>query len=94
MKTVFFSLLILAGFAFPASAHDTAAHSPADFDEAAWQAEWNAADKDGDGKLSREEVTAANPSAAETFNETDTNGDGYISPEEDKAALAHSHHEH
>eukprot|EP00873_Tetraselmis_striata_P031449 jgi/Tetstr1/451713/TSEL_038749.t1 len=34
---------------------------PADFDEAAWQAEWDAGDTDGDGKLSREEAKAGNP---------------------------------
>lgn len=79
--------LIVAGLAVPAFANDADLEWPADFDEAAWQAEWEAGDTDGDGRLSREEVRAANPRALEIFDKTDTDGDGYISPEEDKAAL-------
>ncbi|MDZ5697503.1 EF-hand domain-containing protein [Chelativorans sp. M5D2P16] len=60
---------------------------PAGFDEAAWQAEWDAADTDGDGRISREEAMA-NPNMTDAaFDEIDLDGDGYISPEEDKAAL-------
>lgn len=57
------------------------------FDNAAWEAEFNAADKDGDGRLSRDEAEAANPNIAAEFDNIDTDKDGYISPEEDKAAL-------
>lgn len=61
---------------------------PADFDEAAWQAEWKAADTDGDGKLSRGEAKAGNANMTdEVFAQIDTDGDGFISPDEDKAAL-------
>lgn len=87
------SALVIASLAFPVFAQAPKPGPPADFDEAAWQAEWNAGDTDGDGKLSREEVRAANPRALEIFDETDTDGDGYISPEEDKAALFRWHKE-
>ena len=60
---------------------------PADFDEAAWQAEWDGADTDGDGRISREEARANPNMTDEVFDQIDTDGDGFISPEEDKAAL-------
>lgn len=81
------STLLIAGLAYPASVLAAGAETPAHFDEAAWQAEWSAGDTDGDGKLSRDEVRAANPRTAEIFDTIDTDGDGLISPEEDKAAL-------
>lgn len=87
MKIVIATLLAI-GLAAPAFAQDAAdLVPPPDFDEAAWQAEFDAGDTDGDGKLSREEIAAANPRALEIFDRTDLDGDGYISPEEDKAAL-------
>lgn len=86
MKIVVVGLL-LTGLATSAFANEAALEPPADFDEAAWQAEWDATDKDGDGRLSRVEIGAANPRALEIFDKTDTDGDGYISPGEDKAAL-------
>lgn len=77
---------IAIGFALPAFAQQ--AESPEDLDEAAWQAEWDAGDTDGDGELSRAEAKAANSNMTdEVFDQIDTDGDGYISPEEDKAAL-------
>jgi hypothetical protein len=78
---------LIAGFAAPAFAQDAALEPPAGFDEAAWQAEWDAGDTDGDGKLSRKEAVAGNPRVAEIFDDLDTDSDGFISPEEDKAAL-------
>lgn len=82
--------LFVGCLAFPAFAQDAARLVPAPtFDKAAWQAEFDAGDTDGDGKLSREEIRVANPRALEIFDKTDTDGDGYISPEEDKAALFH-----
>lgn len=80
-----FAGLLFAGVAIPAFAEDL--QPPPDFDEAAWQAEFDAGDTDGDGRLSREEVAAVNPRALEIFDQTDLDGDGYISPEEDKTAL-------
>ena len=43
---------------------------------------FNAADTDGDGKLSREEVEKSFPYLAEKFSEHDKNGDGFLSWEE------------
>lgn len=86
--------LLLASLAVPAFARDAAdLVLPPDFDEAAWQAEFDAGDTDGDGKLSREEIAAANPRALEILDGTDLDGDGYISAEEDKAALFKWHRE-
>lgn len=77
--------LFAIGLAVPAFAQT---EPPADFDEAAWQAEWDAGDTDGDGKLSREEAKAGNPNMTdEVFDQIDTDGDGFISPAEYKAAL-------
>ncbi|AHB48801.1 calcium-binding EF-hand protein [Hyphomicrobium nitrativorans NL23] len=83
----FHSCVMMAALAAPAIAHGASLEPPADFDEAAWQAEWDAHDTDRDGRLSREEAVAGNPNVAEIFDEIDANGDGYISPEEDKAML-------
>ena len=44
-----------------------------------------AADKNGDGLISREEATASLPRLAKHFDEIDTNKDGQISKEEMKA---------
>jgi Ca2+-binding EF-hand superfamily protein len=44
-------------------------------------------DKDGDGRISREEAQAA-PRLAAHFEEIDTNKDGFITPDEMKAAHA------
>lgn len=84
MRLVIASMFAI-NFAVPAFGQT---EPPADFDEAAWQAEWNAGDTNGDGKLSREEAKAGNPNVTgEVFAQIDTDGDGFISPEEDKAAL-------
>lgn len=82
--SVAIAALLAVGLAAPAIAQG----SPAGFDEAAWRAEWNAADTDGDGRLGRDEATAANANISdEVFDRIDTNGDGFISPDEDKVAL-------
>ena len=64
--------LFAIGLAVPAFAQT---EPPADFDEAAWQAEWDAGDTDGDGKLSREEAKAGNPNMTdEVFDQIDADG--------------------
>lgn len=90
MKKVFFSLLLTI-LATPVFANDPVSSISTTLDKAAWQAEWAAADKDGDGKLNHEEIVIINPRAAEIFDEIDANADGYITPEEDKAALVRGH---
>lgn len=49
-------------------------------------ADWSAADKDGDGKVTEAEFTEANPDAAAQFAAIDTDGSGDISADEYKAA--------
>ena len=44
-----------------------------------------AADKDGDGKISREEANASLPRLAKHFDEIDANKDGFVTREEMKA---------
>jgi Ca2+-binding EF-hand superfamily protein len=46
------------------------------------QARWKAADKNGDGALSREEAQASMPRLAGNFDKFDANGDGRIEPGE------------
>ncbi len=64
--------------------------------EARFASRFAAADKNGDGTLSREEVQQAMPRVARHFDEIDTNQDGQISQEELKAArhLLGMHHGH
>jgi Ca2+-binding EF-hand superfamily protein len=46
------------------------------------QARWQAADKDGDGAISREEAEASMPGVAERFKKFDVDGNGKIEREE------------
>ena len=90
MKSVL-CIALIAAMATPAAlAQDSppadATHKP--FDAAAWSAEFNGADKDGDGKLSREEAASANPNLGNHFDTIDADGDGFITAEEDRAMLA------
>ena len=48
---------------------------------------FKALDKDGDGRISRDEAAAA-PRLAQNFDKIDTNHDGYLTPDELKAAHA------
>jgi len=46
---------------------------------------WKAADKDGNGTLSREEAAASMPHVAENFDKIDANKDGQVSEDEMRA---------
>ena len=50
------------------------------------QERFKSADKNNDGKISREEATASMPRLAKHFDEIDTNKDGFITKAEMKAA--------
>ena len=52
-----------------------------------------AADKNGDGKISREEANASLPKLARHFDEIDTNKDGQITREEMRAFREKRHAE-
>jgi Ca2+-binding EF-hand superfamily protein len=43
---------------------------------------WKAADKDGDGSLTKAEAEGSMPRLAQRFEELDANADGKVSPEE------------
>ena len=69
------------------------------FDMAAvWQDLLKKADKDGDGKISKEEFKAAmpqgGPNADTLFSKIDTNGDGAIDESESAAAVQKMHEGH
>jgi Ca2+-binding EF-hand superfamily protein len=58
---------------------------------ARWQDFLKKADKDGDGKISKDEFKAGGPQGAnadELFSKLDTNGDGYLDESENAAAAA------
>jgi Ca2+-binding EF-hand superfamily protein len=88
MKPILYGLLF-AGLAAPVLAQGLPGGGSFDqaVDQAAWAAEFNAADKDGDGRISREEALSANPNLGDHFDAIDADGDGFISPEEDRAML-------
>jgi len=61
-----------------------------------WQELLRKADKDGDGKISKDELKAAMPQGDtagvdDLFKTIDTNGDGFIDQSEDAAALRSSY---
>ena len=69
------------------------------FDMAAmWQDVLKKADKNGDGKISKEEFKAgmpqAGPNADSLFSKIDTNGDGAIDESEGAAAVQKTHKKH
>ena len=79
-----FSLLLsLSGYALCAPA-DGAANS----NQPRGAERFKAADKDGNGPLSKEEVAASMPRLSERFDALDTNKDGQISRNELRAARA------
>jgi len=80
------SVLLIAGFGASAAFAQTPAEPPKGNrgDRAAkMQERIKAADKDGDGKISRAEAVAL-PRMAKHFDEVDTNKDGFITKEEMK----------
>lgn len=55
---------------------------------------WAAADKDGDGALTREEAQASMPGVAERFDTIDANRDGKIGRDEMHEARMRKHEQH
>jgi Ca2+-binding EF-hand superfamily protein len=49
---------------------------------------FKAADKDGDGKLTRDEAKAGMPRVSSNFDKIDKGGKGYVTLDEIKAAMA------
>lgn len=80
--------LLFAGIIHPAFAQATATPAATPFDEAAWSAEFDTADTNRDGKLSKSEAQAANPNLGDHFDVIDANKDGFVTPDEDRAMLA------
>lgn len=73
---------------------------PNGFDASAlWQNLLKKADKDGDGKISKEEFESMapqggpGPGAADLFGKIDTNGDGLIDESESTTAIGQMHHD-
>lgn len=82
LKTGLLVTLLAAAFAAPAFAGDDAAKG----DRAQKAHErLKAADKNGDGKISREEANASLPRLAKNFDAIDTNKDGFVTKEEMRA---------
>jgi Ca2+-binding EF-hand superfamily protein len=52
---------------------------------------WKAADRDGDGSISRDEATASMPRMAERFGQFDANSDGRVSREEMRQVRGQHH---
>ena len=71
MRHIPFALLLVSAIA-------SAAPPPAEFDQAKFEKRFRAADKNQNGKLSRDEAYAAFPRAPEFFDEIDANRDGSI----------------
>ena len=87
MKNVslkFASVLLIAGISASAAFAQTLPEPPKGDRAAKMHERIKAADKDGDGKLSRAEAVAL-PRLAKHFDEIDTNKDGFITKEEMKA---------
>lgn len=78
------SVLLSAAFGASAAFAQTPPEPPRGDRAAKMQERLKAADKDGDGKISRAEA-AALPRIAKHFDEIDTNKDGFITREEMKA---------
>ncbi|MBK7461488.1 MAG: hypothetical protein IPJ50_01295 [Betaproteobacteria bacterium] len=79
MRHIPFALLLVSAIA-------SAAPPPAEFDQAKFEKRFRAADKNQNGKLSRDEAYAAFPRAPEFFDEIDANLDGSITLGEVKKA--------
>ena len=61
---------------------------PGNFNQEQFEQRFRTADKDGDGRLSREEASAAFPNAMKFFAEIDANNDSYITLSEIEQARA------
>lgn len=78
------SVLLIAALGASAAIAQTPPEPPKGDRAAKMQERIKAADKDGDGRISRAEAVAL-PRIAKHFDEIDTNKDGFITKEEMKA---------
>lgn len=72
-------------FAFAQTPADPAKSEKREQRASHMQERLKAADKNGDGKISREEATASLPKLSKHFDQIDANKDGFISKDEMKA---------
>ena len=87
MNTLKISLIavILAASTAAVSYAEGSADAPKGERAKKMQEHFKAADKNGDGKISREEANASMPRVAKHFDEIDANKDGFVTKEEMRA---------
>jgi Ca2+-binding EF-hand superfamily protein len=83
MRLTLVLLPLLAVGSVQAADQSPAAPQPAMHEQ--MKEHWTAADRDGNGTLSREEATASMPHVAENFDKIDANHDGQVSHDEMRA---------
>jgi Ca2+-binding EF-hand superfamily protein len=85
LKTGLLATLLATAFAAPAAFADASADGAKGDRAQKMHERLKAADKNGDGKISREEANASLPRLAKNFDAIDTNKDGFITKEEMRA---------
>ncbi len=85
MKRIIVAAALAGAMGF-AGAYQAQAQSSAQL--AMMESRFKAADKDGDGKLTRDEAKAGMPRVYSNFAKIDQSGKGYVTIDEIKAAMA------
>ncbi|HEV7815630.1 MAG TPA: EF-hand domain-containing protein [Janthinobacterium sp.] len=86
MKRIFCSLCVVASLAIAAQVPAFAADDAAKMQKL--EERFKAADKNGDGKLTKAEAEAGMPRLAKNFDSIDTDKKGYVTLDQVKAAMA------